>query len=96
MNRREFAFFTHFLYNLPMRKARTFLFLGVWVAVLPYLGFPHSWKNILFSLSGLFLAYLGYILQHDEKLQERKNAGGQNFDNFKENGNPIKKDGEIF
>jgi len=79
-----------------MRKARIFLFLGIWVAVLPYLGFPHSWKNILFSLSGLFLAYLGYTLHQDEKLRERQSTGGQNFDNFKENGNQIKTDGEIF
>lgn len=64
-----------------MRKARIFLILGVWVAILPYLGFPQSWKSILFSLSGLFLAYIGYIMHQEEKIA----GGDQDFDNFKEN-----------
>ncbi len=64
-----------------MKRARILLFLGLWVAVLPYLGFPHTWKNILFSLSGLGIIYFSFILYREHKKREKK----QNFDNFSEN-----------
>ncbi len=54
--------------------------LGIWVAILPYLGFPQSWKNILFLLTGLGLAYFGYILY-----KEWKGDREETFDNFSEN-----------
>jgi len=65
-----------------MRKIRTLLILGVWVAVLPYLGFPHAWKNILFTLSGLGFIYISFILYRESKKGEPKNSP---FDNFSEN-----------
>ena len=64
-----------------MRKAKTLLILGIWVIVLPYLGFPQSYKNILFSLSGLALVYFGYILYKENKKEK------DDFDNFSENHN---------
>ena len=76
-----------------MRKARTFLILGIWVAVLPYLGFPQSWKNILFSLSGLCLAYLGYIMRQDEKGSVDASKDDNDFGTFKENN--LKKPGVV-
>ena len=66
-----------------MRKARILLVLGIWVAVLPYLGFPYSWKNILFTLSGLGLVYLSYILYKEYKIVETEEKSS---DNFSENG----------
>ena len=66
-----------------MRKARILLVLGIWVAVLPYLGFPYSWKNILFTLSGLGLVYLSYILYKEYKIGETEEKSS---DNFSENG----------
>ena len=65
-----------------MRKARILLFLGIWVAVLPHLGFPSLWKDILFLLSGIALVYLSYILYADYKKTMKKEVG---FDNFAEN-----------
>ena len=64
-----------------MRKAKTLLILGIWVIVLPYLGFPQSYKNILFSLSGLAFVYFGYILYKENKKEK------DDFDNFSENHN---------
>lgn len=64
-----------------MHKARTILLLGVWIAVLPYLGFPSLWKNILFALTGLVLIYQSFVLHQNQK----KSEGGQSFDNFREN-----------
>ncbi len=59
-----------------------FLILGVWTAVLPYLGFPSSWKNVLFTLTGLALIYLSYAMYQEHK---KDNASDGSFDNFREN-----------
>jgi len=64
-----------------MRKARILLVLGIWVAVLPYLGFPYSWKDTLSTLTGLGLIYLSYVLYKDYKIEEKEKT----FDNFSEN-----------
>ena len=72
-----------------MRKARILLFLGIWVAVLPYLGFPYSWKETLFTISGLGLIYFSYMLYQESKAEEVKDLPAQaekkTFDNFSEN-----------
>lgn len=65
-----------------MRRARILLMFGIWVAILPYLGFPYSWKNILFSLSGLGLVYLSYVLYKESKTKKTEK---KTFDNFSEN-----------
>lgn len=64
-----------------MSKAKIFLTIGVWVAVLPYLGFPYGFRNILFSLTGLFIVYLSYSMY----LENKKKEGKKMFDNFSEN-----------
>ena len=70
-------------YNMRMSKVKIIFGLGVWVAILPYLGFPYSLKNILFSVSGLVIIYLCYILYRDLKRGETKEE--ETFDNFSEN-----------
>ncbi|MBP6866583.1 MAG: hypothetical protein KBC12_03530 [Candidatus Pacebacteria bacterium] len=62
-----------------MQKAKLFLVLGFWIAVLPYLGFPILLKNILFSITGLILVYFGLLIR--SKMPKNK----KNFDNFSEN-----------
>jgi len=64
-----------------MSKEKLLLSSGIWIAVLPYLGFPHFLKNILFSVSGLLIAYLSYMLY----TKNQEGEGGKNFDNFSEN-----------
>ena len=66
-----------------MKKARILLILGIWVAVLPYLGFPNSWKNVLLTLSGLGLIYFSYVLYKQSKAVEK--VIEETFDNFSEN-----------
>jgi len=70
-------------YNRAMKKARILLTLGVWIAILPYLGFPYSWKNILFSLTGLVLIFLAYrfYIEYKKSVIHKK----EEFDNFLEN-----------
>jgi len=62
-----------------MRKARIFLMLGIWISILPYLGFPYSWKNILFTISGLIVIYLSYIIYRESKITEKKEVISENF-----------------
>ncbi|KKT20095.1 MAG: hypothetical protein UW02_C0001G0008 [Candidatus Nomurabacteria bacterium GW2011_GWB1_43_7] len=67
-----------------MRKARILLVLGVWVTILPYLGFPYSWKDILTTVSGLALIYFSFVLYREYKAKENQE---KTFDNFSENNN---------
>ncbi len=67
-----------------MSKARILLILGTWVTILPYLGFPNSWKDVLYTLTGLGLIFLSYLLYRDSKMKENKE---EIFDNFSENSN---------
>lgn len=50
-----------------MSKQKAIFFIGLWVAVLPFLGFPGSWKRVFFVATGVGLAYLGYILNKQAK-----------------------------
>jgi hypothetical protein len=74
-----------------MQKMRIFLFLGIWITILPYLGFPYSWKDALTTLSGLGLVYLSFVLYREPKTKGLKIE--KTFDNFKEN--EFKSDEEI-
>jgi len=67
-----------------MSKVKIIFVLGIWIAILPYLGFPYSLKNILFFVTGLGIVYLCYLLYKDLKVRETK---GKTFDNFSENSN---------
>ncbi len=66
-----------------MRKAYIFLVLGIWLAVLPYLGFPYSWKDVLTTLSGFGIIFISYMLYREFKAKEIKTE--KTFENFKEN-----------
>jgi len=68
-----------------MRKARILLALGTWVAVLPYLGFPYSWKDTLCFITGLVIICFSYVLYKENKSKEEKTE--KVFDNFSENKN---------
>lgn len=66
-----------------MRKTRIFFVLGIWITILPYLGFPYSWKDVLMTLSGLGLIYASFLLYKESKKKEDKKE--KVFDNFREN-----------
>lgn len=57
-----------------MKKERTLLFLGIWVAILPNLGFPELWRKILFLLSGLFLMFISYIMYRRKRYENIKRS----------------------
>ena len=54
--------------------------LGAWMAFLPVLGFPRSFKNWLFVISGLlviFFTYYAYIGSFTRVQAMRKNTHGE-------------------
>jgi len=65
-----------------MSRLKIILILGIFVSILPYLGFPLTSKNILISLSGLAIIYLSYILYEENKEESKEEV---TFDNFSEN-----------
>lgn len=71
-------------YNTFMYKTRILLTLGVFMTILPYLGFPYSWKDVIFSVSGLALIYFSYTLYREYKAKDNQK---KTFDNFSENSN---------
>lgn len=79
-------------YNTDMSKAKILLTIGVWVAVLPYLGFPFGLRNLLFTLTGFLIMMFSYGLYKNSKKVEKKKTS--NFDNFSENHNFIKSEQE--
>jgi len=50
-----------------MRKEKTLLIIGLWVAVLSFLGFPETWRKVLFLITGLAIMYLGYLFYLEVK-----------------------------
>ena len=66
-----------------MRKAYILLILGIWVMILPFLGFPFSWKDDLTALSGLGIIFVSYMFYKEFKRGEIKKT--KVFDNFFEN-----------
>lgn len=61
-----------------MSKQKLIFILGIWIALLSFLGFPENWKRAFFVLTGFLLAFLGYLIHKEQKKQK---------ENCKENDN---------
>ncbi len=67
-----------------MSKEMTVIALGVFVAVVPYLGIPGSWKTAVFVLVGVALAGVGFLLRGEALAR----GAGPGHDHFVENTAP--------
>lgn len=69
-----------------MRKEKTLFIIGLWIIVLPFLGFPGSWKTVMLILTGLALIYLGYLfyMEAKERLAKIENQTESFIDNISE------------
>lgn len=47
-------------------RKRTF-FLGIFIFIIPFLGFPSFWKNLFIMLSGIFLVFLSVKINIPKK-----------------------------
>ena len=45
--------------------------LGVWLFVLPFLGFPESWKLWLTAITGVVIIYVGALLLKHARERQR-------------------------
>ena len=55
-----------------MRKERALFIIGVWVGILPYLGFYESWRKLLFIITGIGIIYLAYLFYTEAKARMNK------------------------
>jgi hypothetical protein len=55
-----------------MRKEKTLFIIGLWVMILPFLGFPNSWRKVLFFITGLAMMYLAYLFYLEVKARLAK------------------------
>ena len=72
-----------------MTKDLVIIVLGVWVALLPFLGFPNSWDRVILLVSGFSISILMFLLRRDffsyvERLRRRKDSTRQT-DSYVEN-----------
>ena len=43
-----------------MSHAKTLIALGIAVALVPFLGFPTSWKNVIFAVLGVAIVFFAF------------------------------------
>jgi hypothetical protein len=75
-----------------MRKERTLFFIGIWTMILPFLGFPNSWRKVLFIISGLGIVYLAYLFRQEHKARIfilKSRSGDQTMESFIDNVNDL-------
>lgn len=68
-----------------MSKIKILFILGIWTAILPYLGFPYSLKDIIYSITGIVIMYFAYSSFGDFK--GKIETKEEKPDNFSENSN---------
>lgn len=79
-------------------KNRLILILGLWIALIPYLGFPSSFKTLLIIGSGLLVALFAFLLARDRHRPQNVTQNGVKqvkTDVYAENG-PAWNNKEIF
>lgn len=55
-----------------LAKLKILFIIGIFVLVLPYVGIPGSWKNLIEIALGAFIIYIVFSLKHDYKLMKIK------------------------
>ncbi|MCU0660361.1 MAG: hypothetical protein MUD00_01990 [Candidatus Pacebacteria bacterium] len=55
-----------------MTKQKAVFFLGIWVAILPFLGFPAAWKRVLAVISGIVIAYIAYTINKQRSVRKKE------------------------
>lgn len=52
-------------------KNRLILILGILVALMPFLGFPTSWKNFFYFVFGLGVATLSFLMARHKRIGKK-------------------------
>lgn len=48
-----------------MSKDIVIIVLGIWIAIVPFLGFPGLWETIIYVVSGLGVVLMTFLLRRD-------------------------------
>lgn len=75
-----------------MRKEKTLFIIGLWIAILPFLGFPNSFRRVLFLITGLAIMYLAYLYYIEVRVRLSKNTNHSKT--FVDNMNGVESRGE--
>ena len=69
-----------------MSKELVIILLGILVALMPYLGFPGSWKSVFSIVIGIVIAGVAFIVRQERLWKEREAMSEHRADTFVENG----------
>ncbi|MEI8130063.1 MAG: hypothetical protein WCG55_00995 [bacterium] len=67
-----------------MNKEKVLLILGVWLIILPFLGFPDLWKTILISATGVVVVYLSALIWKQVRMRALNNVAEIKTETFTE------------
>jgi len=79
----KFVTYGLLVYNTIMSKQRIIIILGVLVVIMPYLGFPTSWRKGFFLLAGITIVICGYKIS--KEIKSLKADGENSLTAFKDN-----------
>lgn len=71
-------------YTTPVSKESLIFFIGLVVFLTPFLGIPNAWKEIVFSVAGLLIMLLAYILRRAAFLRSIDDGTERRSDAFVE------------
>ena len=66
-----------------MGKETLIIFLGAWVAVQSFLGFPLGWDMVIYAILGIIIVGLGVMMQRE--LVMRRGSRARHTEAFVEN-----------
>lgn len=61
-------------------KEKIIIFIGVWLLVLPSMGFPSNWKSVFMVITGVVSIYVGLLMYRGAKkvsLNPRSKVGNE-------------------
>lgn len=68
-----------------MSQAKTLIALGIAVVLVPFLGFPTSWKNVIFAVLGVAVVFFAFRVLH----QLRPEADGHMPTSYEQSALPL-------
>ena len=60
-----------------MSKAKIILGLGLWTAIMPFLGFPGTWKDFFLLATGLVITLLAFFIRREEEMSLQASEKGE-------------------
>ena len=70
-----------------MSKESLLIIFGFFVALLPFLGFPGAWKDIMYTVLGICVGLIAFLLRHTRQLHEK--SDGADGDAYVENARDV-------